>query len=89
MATLVRNVSASLPTILVTNLETLVSFSPSPMLIWVLQSSYCSKICVAQQWGRRGANLSENKGVRSECKKFGENSRQMAPVSTICDEYCI
>ena len=20
--------------------------------------------------------------------KFGENSRQMAPVSTICDEYC-
>jgi len=43
---------------------------------------------VAQHWGRRGANSSENEGVRSECKKFGENSRQMAPVSTICDEYC-
>ena len=26
--------------------------------------------------------------MRSECKKFGENSRQMTPVSTICDEYC-
>ena len=58
------------------------------MLSWVLQSSDWSKIRVAQHWGRRGANLSENEGVRSECKKFGENSRQMAPVSTICDEYC-
>ena len=26
--------------------------------------------------------------MKRECKKFGENSRQMAPVSTICDEYC-
>ena len=43
---------------------------------------------MAQHWGRRGANVSENEGVRSECKKFGENSRQMARVSTICDEYC-
>ena len=43
---------------------------------------------MAQHWGRRGANVSENEGVRSKCKKFGENSRQMAPVSTICDEYC-
>ena len=25
--------------------------------------------------------------MKSECKKFGENSRQMAPVSKICDEY--
>ena len=58
------------------------------MLIWVLQSSQCSKICVAQHWGRRVAHLTENDGVRSECKKFGENSRQMAPVSTICDKYC-
>ena len=32
--------------------------------------------------------MSENKGVKSDCKKFGENSRQMAAVSTICDEYC-
>ena len=58
------------------------------MLILVLQLSQCSKICVSQHWGRRGAHLSENEDVRSECKKSGENSRQMAPVSTICDEYC-
>ena len=58
------------------------------MLIWVLQSSQCSEVRVAQHWERRGAHLSENEGVRSERKKFGENSRQMAPVSTICDEYC-
>ena len=32
--------------------------------------------------------MSENKGVKSECQKIGENSRQMAPVSTICDEHC-
>ena len=56
------------------------------MLIWVLQLSQCSKIHVAQHWGRREAHLSENKGVRSECKKCGENLRQMASVSTICDE---
>ena len=58
------------------------------MLTLVLQLSQCSKIRVAQHWGRRGAHLSENEGVSCECKKFGENSRQMAPVSTICDEYC-
>ena len=58
------------------------------MLIWVLQSSHCFKLRLAQHCGRRGANISENEGVRSECKKFEENSRQMAPVSTICDEYC-
>ena len=58
------------------------------MLIWVLQSSHWSKIRVAQHWGRRGENLSEDEDVRSEYKKSGENSRQMAPVSTICDEYC-
>ena len=55
----------------------------------ITQSSHWSKIRVAQHWGRRGANLSENEDVRSEYKKSGENSRQMAPVSTICDEYCI
>ena len=58
------------------------------MLIWDLQSSQCSKIRVAQHWGRRGVHLIENKGVKSECMKFGENSRQMPSVSTICDEYC-
>ena len=42
---------------------------------------------MAQHWERRGANLSENEDVRSEYKKSGEKSRQMAPVSTICDEY--
>ena len=40
------------------------------MLIWVLQSSQCSKIRLAQHWGRRGADLSENKCEKSECKKF-------------------
>ena len=58
------------------------------MLIWVLQSSQCSKVCVAQHWGRKGADLSENKGGKSEGKKFGENSRKTASMSTICDEYC-
>ena len=58
------------------------------MLIWVLQSSQCSKVGVAQHWGRKGAHLSENKGGKSECKKFGENSRKTASVSTICNEYC-
>ena len=58
------------------------------MLIWVLQSSQCSKVCVAQHWGRKGAHLSENKGGKSEFKKFGEKSRKTASVSTICDEYC-
>ena len=62
---------------------------PLPNVDLGLQSSQCSKIRVAQHWGRRGAHLIENKGVKSECKKFGENSRQMASVSTICDEYCI
>ena len=33
-------------------------------------------------------HLIENKGVKSECMKFGENSRQMPSVLTICDEYC-
>ena len=40
------------------------------MLIWVLQSSQCSKIWVAQHWGRRGGRLNEDKSVKSECKKF-------------------
>ena len=39
-------------TILVTNLETLVWFPPSPKLIWVLQLSQCPKIHMAQHWGR-------------------------------------
>ena len=40
-------------TILFKNLETLVSISPSPMLIWVLQWSQCLKIRLAQHWGGR------------------------------------
>ena len=61
---------SSVATILVTNLETLVYVSRSPMLIWVLRSSQCSKLHVAQHWGRIWALLSENKCVKSECKKF-------------------
>ena len=61
---------------------------PLPNVDLGLQSFQCSKIRSAQHWGRRGAHLSENKGVKCECKKIGENSRLMAPVSTICDEHC-
>ena len=61
---------------------------PLPNVDLGLQSFQCSKIRLAQHWGRKGAHLSENKGVKSECKKFGEYSRQMAPVSSIFDEYC-
>ena len=61
---------------------------PLPNVDLGLQSFQCSKIRSAQHWGRRGAHLSENKGVKSECKKFGENLRQMASVSVICDEDC-
>ena len=32
--------------------------------------------------------MNENKGMKSECKKFRENSRETASVSTICDGYC-
>ena len=44
---------SSVATIFVTNLETLLCVSLSPLLIWVLQSSQCSKTHVAQHWGRR------------------------------------
>ena len=42
----------------------------------------------SEHGGRRGAHLSEKKGMKSACKKFGENSRETASVSTISDEYC-
>ena len=75
---------SSVATILVTNLETLVCVSPSPVLIWVLQLSQC-----CQHWGRRWALfLSENKCVKSECKKFKRKFKETVSVSTICDEYC-
>ena len=61
---------------------------PLPNVDLGLQSFQFSKIRSAQHWGRRGAHLSENKGVKSECKKFGENLRPMASVSVICDEDC-
>ena len=77
------------PTILVKNLETLVCVSPSPMLIWVLQVSQCSKIGIAQHWGRRGAHLSEGKVWRVNVRNFQKiNSRETVSVSMICDEYC-
>ena len=55
---------------------------PSPTLIWV-----CSHFSAPKYARLNIGDLSENKGVKRECKKFGENSRQMAPVSTTCDEY--
>ena len=76
------------PTILVKNLETLVSISPSPMLIWVSQWSQCFKIRVAQHWGGR-RHISGGKTLWSRnCMIFPENSRETVSVSTICDEYC-
>ena len=48
-----------------------------------LQSFQCSKIRSEQHWGRRGAHLSENKGMKRECKKFEENSRETASVTSI------
>ena len=68
-------------------LKHLFDFSLSNFVLG-LQSFQYSKIRSVQHWGRRAAHLSENKGVNSECTKFGENSRQIAPVSTICGEYC-
>ena len=64
------------PAILVKNLGTLVCVSPSPMLIWVLQSSQCFIIRVTQRRGRRGAHLSENKGVKSESTKFSRKFKR-------------
>ena len=57
-------------------LKHLCDFPSSPMLIWVLQQSQCSKIRVAQHQGRRGAHLSENKGEKSECKKFSKKFKK-------------
>ena len=31
---------------------------------------------MAQHWGRRGAHLSENKGVKNECKKIFEKIQE-------------
>ena len=77
------------PAILVKNLETLVSISPSPMLIWVSQWSECFKIGVAQHWGGR-RHISGGKTVWSRNLMIvPENSRETVSVSTICDEYCL
>ena len=57
------------------------------MLIWVCSHFSALKYARLNIGKGEGAHLSENKGVKSECKKFGKNSREMAPVSTICDEY--
>ena len=61
---------------------------PLPNVDLGLQSFQCSKYARLNIGKGEGAHLSENKGVKSECKKTGKNSGQMAPVSTICDEYC-
>ena len=60
----------------------------SPMLIWVCSHFSAPKYARLNIGKGDRAHLSENKGVKSECKKFGKNPRQMAPVSTICEEYC-
>ena len=57
-------------------LKHLCDFPSSPMLIWILQQFQCSKIRVAKHWGRRGAHLSENKGEKSECKKFSKKFKK-------------
>ena len=76
-------------TILVTNLETLLWFPPPPpMLVWVCSQFSAPKYARFNIGKEEGAHLSENKGVKSECEKFGKNSRQMASVSTVSDEYC-
>ena len=62
--------------VLIKNLEVFVCVSPSPMLILVLQSSQCFKIRVVQHQGRRGAHLSEKKGVKTECKKFSRKFKR-------------
>ena len=79
--------------ILVTDLETLEWFSAprSPvMLVWVCShfSENTLRLNSGEGEGHIGVRTSVYKGVKSECKKIGENSRQMAPVSTICDEHC-
>ena len=63
-------------------------FSFSDVDLGITVVSVLQLVRVAQHWGRKGAHLSEKKGGKSECKKFGENSRKTASVSTICDEYC-
>ena len=47
------------------------------MLIWVSSHFSASKYARLNIGGKRAAHLSENKGVKRECKKFGENSGQM------------
>ena len=58
------------------------------MLIWICSHFSAPKYARLNIGKGEGDHLSENKGVKSECKKLGKNSRQMSPVSTICDEYC-
>ena len=72
--------------ILVKNLETLVCVSPSPMLIWVLQSR--SQSAPKDAW----LNIGEGEGhkrtkvQRVNVRNFRENSTQTVSVSTICDD---
>ena len=62
--------------------------SPSLMLIWVLLSSQCSKIRMAQHWGRREHIWVRTKVHWVNARKFWENSQKAVSVSTICDNYC-
>ena len=56
---------------------------PSTMLIWVCSHFSAPKYARLNIGEGEEAHLSENESVKSECEKFG-----MAPVTTICDEYC-
>ena len=60
------------------------------MLVWVCShfSENTLRLNSGEGEGHIGVRTRVYKGVKSECKKIGENSRQMAPVSTICDEHC-
>ena len=53
------------------------------MLIWVCSHFSAPKYAEGNIGKGEGAHLSENKDVKSECKKFGKNSRQMAPILMI------
>ena len=86
--------NSSVATILVTNLETLVCVSPSPMSRWRRSEfGYYSRLSAPKyMW----LNIREGDGHfwvrtnvwRANVRNLRENSRETVSVSTICDEYC-
>ena len=85
---------SSVATILVTNLETLVCVSPSPMSRWRRSEfgNYSRLSAPKYTW----LNIREGDGHfwvrtnvwRVNVRNLRENSRETVSVSTICDEYC-